>query len=274
MRRLLIRGIEFATVDEGRGAVVLLVHGFPLDHRMWQGQIDVLARRYRVIAPDLGGFGQSGVCSDAAATMSEYADDLASLLDELGIAEPAVLVGLSMGGYVGLEFWRRHPSRLRALALCDTRASADTAEAAAGRMATADRVLQEGPGFLAETMIPRLFATAGQAVEPPWIEATRGVILAGDPRGIAAASRGMAQRFDFTPLLGQIRIPVLAMVGTKDVLTPSDEMRKMADAVARARFVEISGAGHMATLENPAESNAALLAFLADVMESGPATGS
>jgi 3-oxoadipate enol-lactonase len=272
MKRVLVHGMELATLDQGQGPVLVLVHGFPLDHRMWQAQIPTLSADYRVIVPDLRGFGQSSLAGEMV-SMSEYADDVALLLDQLGIVEPVALMGLSMGGYIALEFWRRHRQRVRALVLCDTRAAADSADVAAGRRATADRVLREGPSFLAESMLPRLFAVAA-ASDVAYVGDTRDVILASDPHAIAAASRGMAERSDFTALLGQIDVPTLVLVGAHDGISPPEEMRGLAAALPQASFVEISAAGHMAPLENPAETNAALLAFLGKATESGTATGS
>lgn len=265
MKRVSVRGVELATVDEGAGHPVVFLHGFPLDHRMWLGQIPSLAQRHRVIAPDLRGFGQSAVSGECV-TMAEFAEDVALLLDALGVVEPITLVGLSMGGYVALEFWRQFVPRLRALVLCDTRAAADAPEVAAGRHVTAERVVREGAAVVAETMLPRLFASwAGS--EPAWVGQTREMILAADPRAIAAAARGMAERRDFTARLPEIALPVLAVVGAQDQITPPAEMRSMAKALPQASFVEIAQAGHMAPLENPAEVNAALLAFLGEVTE-------
>ena len=131
--------------------MVVLVHGFPIDHAMWDAQVEALSRRCRVLAVDLRGFGRSEA-TDAPATMEQFADDLAGLLDALGVREPIVLGGLSMGGYVCFAFWRKYAARLRALVLCDTRAEADSPEAAAARRATALRVLDSGPGVLVDEM--------------------------------------------------------------------------------------------------------------------------
>ena len=143
--------------DRGSGDVLLLVHGFPLDHSMWAGQMEVLAQDYRVIAPDLRGFGQSSSTSGTL-TMETMADDLAKLLDVLNVTEPIVFCGLSMGGYVAMQFWKRHPQRLRGLVLCDTRAMGDTPEAAANRQAMAEKVIKEGSQVAADAMLPKLFA--------------------------------------------------------------------------------------------------------------------
>jgi len=261
MPSIKVHEIDLHYVERGRGTPLLLVHGFPLDHTMWQGQLDALADRYRVIAPDLRGFGQSGVTAGLA-TMPLMADDLAQLLDGLAIKEPIVLCGLSMGGYVAWQFGLRHRERLAKLILCDTRAVGDTPETAANRVGLAERVQKEGPGFVAETMLPKLFSPATIQSKAPCVEATRQVILRTNPKGIAAASRGMAQRPDVTPWLSRFDMPTFVVCGQHDAISTPAEMRGFAEQMPQARLVEIAGAGHMAPLEKPAEVNAAIGKFL------------
>jgi pimeloyl-ACP methyl ester carboxylesterase len=248
-------------LDAGRGTPLLLVHGFPLDHTMWQAQIDGLADRYRIIAPDLRGFGQSSV-TQGLVTMQRMADDLAELLGGMQLSEQVVFCGLSMGGYVAWQFALRHRERLAKLILCDTRAVADNAEAAAGRIALADRVRKEGPAFVAESMLPKLFAPATIEAKAACVEQSRQVIFRTDPHGIAAASRGMAQRPDVTDKLAQFDVPALVLCGEHDVISQPSEMREIATQMPQAKFVEIAGAGHMAPLERPEEVNKAIRAFL------------
>lgn len=258
-------GVRLAVEVRGQGPAVLLVHGFPLDHTLWNAQIESLAERYRVLVPDLRGFGHSGPAEDTV-TMEQFADDLAGLLDALGIDGPIVLGGLSMGGYIAMAFLRKYPQRLRGLALCDTKAAADSDEAKAGRLATAERVLREGPEFLAQTMLPKLLAPASLE-KKDLVDRVRRMIVAQPPAAIAAAQRGMAQRPDSTDLLGRLPCPALFLAGEHDALSPPADMRQLAAACRTANgrpgtFVEISGAGHLAPLENPAEVNAALHSFL------------
>ena len=248
-------------VEVGSGMPLLLVHGFPLDHTMWQGQIDGLADCCRVIAPDLRGFGQSSV-TPGLVTMQRMADDLAELLSGIGIEEPVVFCGLSMGGYVAWQFAARHRARLARLILCDTRAVADSTEAAAGRNALADRVRKEGPAFVAESMLPKLFAPATIEAAAPCVEQTRQVILRADPQGIAAASRGMAQRPDVSEKLSQLDLPALLVCGQHDAISPASEMREIAAKMPRAAFVVIPAAGHMAPLERSEPVNVAIREFL------------
>jgi 3-oxoadipate enol-lactonase len=262
MKTLTIGRGPLSVVDQGRGRPVLLVHGFPLDHTMWQGQIDDLSRDYHVLAPDLLGFGRSPPTAGVV-SMSQLADDLAALLDALGIRERIVFCGLSMGGYIAWPFWQRHRSRLDALILCDTRAVSDSPEVARGRLATAERVLAEGVDLLADTMLGRLFAPVTFAERPGIIDATRQVMLRTPPVEAAAALRGMAERPDFTGSLGDIDVPTLVVCGEHDAIATVAEMRLIAARIGGARFVEIPEAGHMAPLENPAPVNAALRSFLA-----------
>jgi 3-oxoadipate enol-lactonase len=256
-----IHGVSLAYCDAGQGTPLVLAHGFPLDHGLWSGQIEALSRRCRVIAPDLRGFGQSAV-PEGTVTMEQYADDLAGLLDHLGISEPVVLGGLSMGGYVAFAFWRKHAARLRGLVLCDTRAAADTFTGAAARRVVADRVLEEGALPVLSPMISKLFSTKTLSGRHELAEWVRRVIERTDPRGIAAANRGMAERPDSTADLPRIGCPALLLAGEEDSLSPPGEMRGMAEKIPHARFVVIPSAAHLAPLEQPAAVNRAMEDFL------------
>jgi pimeloyl-ACP methyl ester carboxylesterase len=261
VKTLTANGTRLATVDRGSGPPLVFVHGFPLDHTMWDAQIETLSGRHRVIAPDLRGFGQSGV-TDGTVAMEQFADDLAGLLDAIAAGQRVVLCGLSMGGYIALAFCRKHSARLRGLILCDTRAEADAPEAAAARLETADRVLGEGPGFLADAMLPKLLAPQTLAERPEMVAAVRKMILGTDPRGIAASLRGMAQRPDSTPLLPAITCPTLVLVGQEDKLSPPEQMQALARQIPDAQFAVIPNAGHLAPVEQPAPTTAAIEAFL------------
>lgn len=266
MKKVKLPSIELACLDRGAGLPVLLVHGFPLDHTMWNPQIEALAGRWRVLAPDLRGFGQSPLGSSVdpqrGVTMEQYADDLAELLDALGIEEPIVLVGFSMGGYIAWQFMRKYAPRVRALVLCDSKAVPDTEEARAGRLKMAEHVAEWGAARVAEMMGPRLWASGTFATKPEVVAAVRRVVESTSPAAIAAAQRGMAARPDVSSLFSTIRVPTLVMVGAEDAISPPAEMRLIADAVPGAEFVEIAAAGHMTTLENPLAVNEALLRFL------------
>src|SRR3990172_7635088 len=161
MKRIPLADVEMACEERGVGRVVLLVHGFPLDHTMWASQIEALAKRYRVLAPDLRGFGRTPLGKyDRAVgiTMERYADDLADMLDALGIKGKIALCGFSMGGYVAWQFLRRYRERLRGLILCDTKAVADAEETRAARLDMAARAAELGSAKIAADMLPKLFA--------------------------------------------------------------------------------------------------------------------
>ncbi len=256
-----VQNVRFNVIESGSGLPLVLVHGYPLDHSMWQGQIEALSDTCRVIAPDLRGFGDSDF-TVGAVTMEQMADDVAGVLDALNIQQPIVFCGLSMGGYVAWQFALRHRQRLSKVILCDTRAVADSPDAAAGRLKTAERVLAEGASVAAEALLPKLFAPATYHQQPQIVEATRQVILRTKPEGIAAALRGMAQRPDVTSRLPQIDVPALLICGQHDGISPPQEMRQIAERLPNARFVEIADAGHMAPLERPEAVDAAIREFL------------
>ncbi|MEX2560555.1 MAG: alpha/beta fold hydrolase [Pirellulales bacterium] len=269
MKRVAAAGTELAVFDRGSGPVLLFVHGFPLDHTMWAPQLEAFTPTHRVLAPDLRGFGASGLLPEAAGgdgaklTMEGLADDLALLLDALGVREPVTLCGLSMGGYIAWEFVRKHRGRLARLVLCDTRAAADSQEVAEGRHKTARRVLAEGSQVVADAMLPKLFSNKTLADQPRLVEQIRQVMLRTNPQTIAAALLGMAERPDSTSLLSAIDLPTLLIVGAEDAITPAGEMRAMAHLIPAAHLVVIDEAGHLAPLENPSAVNSALEQFLA-----------
>ncbi len=265
MNTVQLNDINLAYIDRGAGPVVLLVHGFPLDHSMWDAQIDAISAEHRVIAPDLRGYGESalGDVDDAVGVpLERYADDLASLLNALHITEPVCYVGFSMGGYIGWQFWRRHRDHVAALVMCDTRAVADNDEGRAMRLKMAAHVAEWGAGKVAEAMEPKLFAESTRKERPELVAETRRVITSTNVRAIAAAQLGMAARVDSTELLTDINVPTLVIVGEHDVLSTRDEMSGIAEKIPGAKFVEIAGAGHMTPVEDPAAVTKALLDFL------------
>jgi pimeloyl-ACP methyl ester carboxylesterase len=187
---------------------------------------------------------------------------VAGLLAALAISQPIVFCGLSMGGYVAWQFALRHRARLAKLILCDTRAVADSADAAAGRLKTAEKVLAEGASVVAEAMLPKLFAPETHTKQPAVVAATKAVMLKTPPEGIAAALRGMAARPDVTGRLSEIDLPALVICGQHDAISPALEMRGIAVTLPRGQFVEITGAGHLSPLEAPAEVNRAIAQFV------------
>jgi pimeloyl-ACP methyl ester carboxylesterase len=266
MRHLDVGGVSLAVAERGSGPTLLFLHGFPLDGSMWNAQLEAFSDRYRVVVPDLRGFGASDspdALTDGLTTMEQLADDVAALLDALAIATPVVLAGLSMGGYVAWQFWRRHPERLRGLLLCNTRALADAPEVARGRLQTAETVLSQGPQVMAEPMLRRLFAPETWRAKPDLVEAMRRIIHQASPRGVAAALRGMAERPDVTDWLPRIAVPTLLVGGEHDGISPPEEMRAIAARMPRAEYREVAAAGHMAPYERPEAFNSLVEDWLA-----------
>jgi len=253
--------LSFHVREEGTGTPLLFVHGFPLDHTMWNAQISTLSAKYRVIAPDLPGFGNSQVV-DGTLTMAEMADGLADLLDALNISQKVTFCGLSMGGYVAWDFFRRHRQRVRSLILCDTRAAPDTTDAAQARRTLAEEVLSTGSEMLVERMLPRLVSQSTIDGRPDVVDSLKQMISSASPQGVAAALRGMAERADSRPLLDEIDVPALLICGRDDELSPPEEMRGMAESIATSRFTVIQDAGHMAPMEQSDEVNAVIAEFL------------
>jgi 3-oxoadipate enol-lactonase len=261
MKQVEIPGARLNVVDRGQGSPLLLVHGFPLNHSMWSAQIETFSATQRVIAPDLRGFGRSSV-TEGTVTMEQFADDCQALLGALGIDEPITFCGLSMGGYIAWQFARKYGDRLSRLILCDTRAAADSAEAADTRRKMARHVLASGTEFIASAMLPKLFAPSTVERHPDRIEAVRQMILGSDPQGIAAAQQGLAARPDATPWLATIGMPTLVLVGASDAISPPEEMQQIAAAIPHSEYRVIPAAGHMAPMENPDAVNAAMTEFL------------
>lgn len=252
---------RFHVEETGTGPVLLLVHGLPLNHAMWREQIGFLGQHYRVLAPDLRGFGGSTGAGEIS-SMEQFADDLAHLLDKLSIHQPVHYGGLSMGGYIGLHFWHRHRSRLASLMLCDCRAAADPPAGATQRLALADRALAEGMLPVADVMVQRLVDAESARQRPTWAEEVRAMILAAPVTGTAAALRGMAQRLDLTDWLARIDLPTLVIVGDRDAISPPAEMADIAARIPGAEIHVIPDAGHLAPWEQPATVNPLMLDFL------------
>jgi 3-oxoadipate enol-lactonase len=259
-RRFTINGVNLAVEIQGEGPAVLFIHGYPHDRRIWAHAVATLDG-FRRVAPDLRGMGQSDA-PDLGYSIETYAGDLAALLDTLGI-EDAVLCGLSMGGYVALEFVRRWRKRVRALVLMDTRAEADSADARRARDTAAATAREEGAAAVADALLPRMLSRGTHADSPETTEEVRRMMAATPVAGMVGALGAMRDRADSTELLpGLAGLPTLVIVGADDVLTPPTEAQAIAAAVPGARLSVIAGAGHLPPVERPAETTAALREFL------------
>jgi 3-oxoadipate enol-lactonase len=254
-----LNGTELHWRDAGRGTrAVVLLHAFPLHAGMWSRQIEALAATHRVIAPDYRGLGGTAG-SPEPSTMALLAGDVRALLAHLRI-ERAAVVGLSMGGYLSLELWRQAPGLFTGLALCDTKAGADTAEGAAGRETFAKNALAQGLHWVADQMVPKLLKPSP---DPAAVGEVRRLVGEGTPVGVAEAQRGMALRPDSGPTLATVTCPTLVVVGEEDGLTPPAEAEKLVAGIRGATLARIPGAGHLPNIEQPAAFNEALTRFVA-----------
>jgi 3-oxoadipate enol-lactonase len=263
LERAQINGFEMAYVDEGQGPPILFVHAFPLDHSMWSEQIEAFKDSNRVIAPDLRGFGQSEV-TPGPYTMDLLADDLASLLNHLGL-DDVVYCGLSLGGYIGFPFWWRHTAMLRALVLADTRATTDSPVVRQGRETMIQKARTDGVAAATEGQFARMMAPGNYERLPDVASRIRAPMNATDPRTIVATQQGMLAREDWQDKLSTIMLPTLIVVGDQDGMTPPEEARLMHSLIPDAHLAIIPAAGHMSNMEEPARFNLALADFLASL---------
>jgi len=254
-----VGGVTLALDSRGDGPALLLLHGFPLDRTLWAHQVATLSR-WRRLAPDLRGAGASDVPSGGY-TIPAYADDLVRLLDRLRI-ERAVVAGLSMGGYVAFEMWRRHRARIVGLILVDTRSEADTAEGRGRRDEMIAAARAGGAAAVAERMLPQLLGRSTQQAQPHLVEQVRGTIERAPVPGLVGALEAMRDRTDSTPLLSTIDVPTLVIVGEEDELTPPAGARAMAAAIPGAALKAIPGAGHLSPLEAPTPVTRVMAEFL------------
>lgn len=253
--------LELAVTDEGSGDAIVLLHAFPCNRHMWDAQIEALAAAgYRVIAPDLPGFGDSAV-SAAAPDLAVVAQLVFDLIDDRALGQVAV-AGLSMGGYVAMEMLRQQPGRINALGLVDTKATADPDEARQGRLQLADAVVAAGSSAALLDMMPKLLGETSRAERPPVVEAVTTFINEAHPEAVAWAQRAMAARPDSLADLARFAEPALVAYGVEDVLTPVAEQDSMAGALPDGVVAPIPGVGHLSALEAPAEVSAVLIDLL------------
>jgi 3-oxoadipate enol-lactonase len=257
----MVNGIGIAWDDCGSGPALCLIHGFPLNRRMWRPQIDALAASgYRVITPDLRGFGDSDV-PDAPYSMDLFADDLAALLDHLGIRR-AVFGGMSMGGYVLLNILERYPEKAAAACFMVTRSGADDEAGKERRCKMAYDVLEYGTRLVADIFAGMLFAELTAQTKPELAPEVYGWMEGNDARGLAGALRAMAGRKDYTALLGSFRIPCLVIGAEQDKAVTREQIRILASGLPQHSLCMVPEAGHLVNLEQPDAFNNSLLQFL------------
>ena len=235
--------IQLYVEEAGKGTPVVLIHGFPLDHTIWQPLVPLLQDRARLIMPDLRGFGRSPG-PEGVYTMRQMADDVLALLDQMEIGH-AIIVGHSMGGYVTLAFAHAYPQRVSGLGFVSTHAAADTPENHANRLKNARKVARSGTGFLTKDMSQKITAS------PELVEPVREIMEKVPGQTVIAALKGMAERPDSTLLLASMRAPAVVIHGTEDTFVSLERAQDMAQLLPRAWLVQVPNAGHLPMMSAP-----------------------
>jgi 3-oxoadipate enol-lactonase len=254
MEKIKVNGIELAYERDGKGTPLVLLHGFPLDHHLWDEVVPLLEDSFDLILPDLRGFGESETI-DTPYTMEDYASDIASLLDHLGI-QKAAIAGHSMGGYVALAFARTYPERVSGLALVSSQAPADPPERKEGRYKSAAEVAEKGISGVVETMAPKFTS------DPRLQAVAREIMEKQKPAAYIGALKAMAERADSTPMLSMFTFPLVIIHGDEDALISVDRAREVKASIPGSHYAELRGIGHVPMLE-AAEKTAEALKHLA-----------
>jgi 3-oxoadipate enol-lactonase len=257
-----LRYLDVSARGQGRGAgTLILVHGFPLNPSMWEPQLAMADRGWRVIVPELRGFGD-GQSDPPTTSIDDYAGDTIDLLDKLEIKKDAVVCGLSMGGYIAFAMFRHAPTYFRGMVLADTKSQGDSPEGVTGRKNMQQLARDKGQDAIADALLPKLVCEATAKGNPGVVANLRKQITANSVESIVGALTAMMTRVDSTPMLPTLRIPVQIIVGAEDALTPPPLSEQMHKDISGSELVVIKGAGHMSNMEQPAAFNEALGRFL------------
>lgn len=256
--------MKLAFEEHGAGKPVVLLHAFPLSRKMWQPQVEAFkTKNYRLILPDLRGFGESHSFSDIN-SMEDMAKDVAELLDALKI-ERAIIGGLSMGGYVTFELFLLFPEKFAALVLCDTNFSADNAEKRESRLDLIEKVEKNGASSLIKEMLATTIGNHTNENNQILKERLEKAYADVNPKAAIAALHGMAQRKDNSNVLDNNSLPAILIFGKEDTITDLNTAEEMRRKIPNSQLVFIENAGHYSNLEQPAQFNSILSNFLSTV---------
>jgi 3-oxoadipate enol-lactonase len=260
--RVTIGGRVCRYLEAGSGWPVVLIHAFPLNADMWRPQLERVPEGWRFLAPDMRGFGPYASDSSGSSTsLDDMADDVAAWLDHLAI-DPAIIGGLSMGGYITFALFRRAPERFSGMILADTRAEADTPQGRQARREMIDRAREQGAAGVADAMLPKLLGATSTSRQPALAGAVRKMVEGARVAGIVAALEALMARPDSTPDLARITCPTLVIVGEEDLITPIADAATLQNHIGRSRLVILPEAGHLSSLEAPDGFTLALSDFL------------
>jgi pimeloyl-ACP methyl ester carboxylesterase len=281
---LLEDNLECKVYDCGEGIPILFIHGFPFDSTMWLKTASVLLQKqnsntqtflqYRTIMPNLREMGSNTTHNTSRTPVREgveitkYAEDLNAILDKLNVRERVVVVGLSMGGYIAMQFVHKYKDRVKGLVLCNTKTTTDPDDAKAKRFELINNIIAEWDNAskilesLADLMIPKLFAAQTYSAKPEVVDELRSMITASNPQGIINAAHAMALRNDTTQFLSDTQCPILVIGGNEDKFTPPPVMKQLAEAANVSKYVEIPNAGHLPPVEQPEQFAVVLNDFI------------
>ena len=252
--------LNYVEVGNPAGIPIVFLHGFPFSHEMWKPQLDAIGNRYRAIAYDIRGHGESYV-GDGQFTIEGHVDDLIAVLDHFKIQQ-SIIVGLSMGGYIALRALERNPKRFRAAVLCDTRSEADSTESKLKRFESMKSVKTHGSAAFAEGFVKAVFDQWTFTRTPEIIHSIQNTISRTTPLSIAGTLLALASRTDTTPSLSSIKIPTLILVGEHDSTTPPSAAQALHERISGSVLHIVPNAAHMSNMENPGYFNEKLFEFL------------
>ena len=252
---------------QGDGPPVVLLHPFPVNHRFWLPVAQRLSPQYKLIMPDLRGMGDSAP-GDGPATMAKHAEDVRRVCDDARIGK-AVFIGVSIGGYLLFEFWRRFRERVTALGFCNTRAGADSDEGRKVREDSAKQIEERGTEIFIDGLLPKLLGETTRRNRPDIVAEVRPMVISAPPKGLVANQLGMAARPDSMPTLATIDVPTLCVGGTEDIPAPTAEIERIHHGIRGSQLRIINQAGHFAAFERPQEVAEILREFLMSLHHTG-----
>lgn len=259
--KIFINETELNIEENGSGSPLLMLHGYPLSMEIWRPQIEFLSPSNKVITPDFRGHGQSYPAAGPY-TMDLLADDCAAVLQVLGIEQPVVVCGLSMGGYVSLAFYRKYPSLVAGLILAATRAGADSPEGKINRDKASALAVEKGTYVVIEGMLPLLLSPKTYQERPELVSDVENIMGQTSLEGMVGALMGMKLRPDSTPYLKEIEVPTLIIHGADDQIIPLSEAESMHASIPDSALKIIPGAGHLLNLEQPRLFNQTVQRFI------------
>ncbi len=254
-----VNGTTLHYIDQGKGTPLVLMHGFPLDSRMWEAQIGDLSSRFRIIAPDFRGFGKSQAAGPF--TVASLAEDIHALVATLDVKQP-IIAGLSMGGYVAINYARKFAGSFRALILIDTKDAGDDAAQKETRNRMIEVARTKGSTAIAEMMQPKMLSRDTNEHRPGQVKALRTIMEQCPAQTIEYALAALRDRPDMTEELPKIAVPTLIIVGDADAITPPAMAEGMQKRIRNSRLVVVPGAGHMAPMEQASQVNRVIRQFV------------